>query len=217
MPWQVHFLDRALTFDDDGLLVHRSALGSVARQNGKSIILKSVILFWLLEMPKIRGEKQTIVSVAHRLDLAVMVFDDLADILENKYGAYVSRSYGRNKVTMPDGTTWWIKAAKHNAGHGMSIDLLIVDELFDVDAEVVEGGLMPAQRARKTRSPCSCQPRVLRRRCCFSVGANTGYAQSTADNRPSTTWPNGHHHRTSIRCRRRHGHGATPPSATRSP
>jgi hypothetical protein len=149
MPWQVHFLNRALTFDDEGLLVHRSALGSVARQNGKSIILKSVILFWLLEMPKIRGEKQTIVSVAHRLDLAVMVFDDLADILENKYGAYVSRSYGRNKVTMPDGTTWWIKAAKHNAGHGMSIDLLIVDELFDVDAEVVEGGLMPAQRARK--------------------------------------------------------------------
>jgi hypothetical protein len=149
MPWQVHFLDRALSFNDAGELVHRSALGSVARQNGKSIILKSVILFWLLEMPKIRGEKQTIVSVAHRLDLAVMVFDDLADILENKYNATVSRSYGRNKVTMPDGTTWWIKAAKHNAGHGMSIDLLIVDELFDVDAEVVEGGLMPAQRARK--------------------------------------------------------------------
>jgi hypothetical protein len=31
----------------------------------------------------------------------------------------------------------------------MSIDLVIVDELFDVNPDSVEGGLLPAQRARK--------------------------------------------------------------------
>jgi hypothetical protein len=36
----------------------------------------------------------------------------------------------------------------------MSIDLVIVDELFDVNPDSVEGGLLPAQRARKNPLAC---------------------------------------------------------------
>jgi hypothetical protein len=55
---------------------------------------------------------------------------------------------------MPDGSKWWVKALKPNQGHGMSIDLVVVDELFDVNPESVEGGLLPAQRARKNPLAC---------------------------------------------------------------
>jgi phage terminase large subunit-like protein len=138
-----------LAVDADNKFVHRSSLVSVARQNGKTTIIQAVILFWLVEMPKIRGQKQTVVSGAHRLDLACLLFDDLAPILEEYYGAKIVKSYGRYQATMPDGSKWWVKALKPNQGHGMSIDLVIVDELFDVNPDSVEGGLLPAQRARK--------------------------------------------------------------------
>jgi phage terminase large subunit-like protein len=83
-----------------------------------------------------------------------LLFDDLAPILEEYYGAKIVKSYGRYQATMPDGSKWWVKALKPNQGHGMSIDLVIVDELFDVNPDSVEGGLLPAQRARKNPLAC---------------------------------------------------------------
>jgi hypothetical protein len=154
MPWQRHCLNGILAIDDDSLFVHRTSLVSVARQNGKTTIIQALILYWLVEMPKIRGQKQTVVSGAHRLDLACLLFDDLAPILEDFYGAKIVKSYGRYQATMPDGSKWWVKALKPNQGHGMSIDLVVVDELFDVNPESVEGGLLPAQRARKNPLAC---------------------------------------------------------------
>jgi hypothetical protein len=41
----------------------------------------ALVGWWLTEMPKIRGKKQTVLSTAHRLDLAVMLFDELSPIL----------------------------------------------------------------------------------------------------------------------------------------
>ena len=154
MPWQMHVLEGILAVDADQKFVHRSSLVSVARQNGKTTIIQALILFWLVEMPKIRGQKQTVVSGAHRLDLACLLFDDLSPILEEYYGAKIVKSYGRYQATMPDGSKWWVKALKPNQGHGMSIDLVIVDELFDVNPDSVEGGLLPAQRARKNPLAC---------------------------------------------------------------
>jgi hypothetical protein len=93
MAWQRHYLDRALSFApaDDGQfdLVHRSSVCSVARQNGKTTIIQALILFWLVEMPKIRGQKQTVVSTAHRLDLACLLFDEVAPVLEERFGAHI--------------------------------------------------------------------------------------------------------------------------------
>jgi hypothetical protein len=83
-------------------------------------------------MPKHRGTPQTVLSTAHRLDLAVMLYDKLADILELRFGAKLMRSYGRNQVTMPDGSKWFIRAANASVGHGMSCDLIVADEIWDI-------------------------------------------------------------------------------------
>ena len=148
MPWQMHVLDRLLAFDGSGDLVHRNGLVSTARQNGKTVLLATVILGWLVKVPQYRGKKQTVLSTANRLDLAVSLFDLLGPILETKYGAKIYKTFGRNRVQMPDGSTWDIRAAKPSTGHGTSNDLVIADEIWDISPIVIDGGLIPSQRAK---------------------------------------------------------------------
>ena len=59
-------------------------------------------------------------------------------------------SYGRNSVTMPDGSRWFIRAANNSVGHGMSASLIVADECWDIGRDVVDGGLLPAQRAQRS-------------------------------------------------------------------
>ena len=150
MPWQQRVLDGQLLFDNDGDFLHRMSMVSTARQNGKTVALAALVGWWLTEMPKHRGLPQTVLSTAHRLDLAVMLYDKLSDILELRFGARLMRSYGRNQVTMPDGSKWFIRAATSNVGHGMSCDLITADEIWDIGSTVIDGGLLPAQRARRS-------------------------------------------------------------------
>ena len=150
MPWQQRVLDGQLLFDGDGDFLHRMSMVSTARQNGKTVALTALVGWWLTEMPKHRGAPQTVLSTAHRLDLAVMLYDKLADILELRFGAKLMRSYGRNQVTMPDGSKWFIRAANSSVGHGMSCDLIVADEIWDIGSTVIDGGLLPAQRARRS-------------------------------------------------------------------
>ena len=150
MPWQQRVLDGQLLFDDDQDFLHRMSMVSTARQNGKTVALTALVGWWLTEMPKHRGLPQTVLSTAHRLDLAVMLYDKLADILELRFGAKLMRSYGRNQVTMPDGSKWFIRAANSSVGHGMSCDLIVADEIWDIGSTVIDGGLLPAQRARRS-------------------------------------------------------------------
>jgi hypothetical protein len=153
MPWQMHYLERALGFthapDGQDDLVHRSSLCSVARQNGKTVLIQCLILFWLLEMPKIRGTKQTVLSTAHTLSLACLLFDEIAPILESRYDAKIMKSFGRNSATMPDGSRWYVRAANPSIGHGMSVDLICADEIFDI-SEITMAGLIPTQRVRRS-------------------------------------------------------------------
>ncbi len=152
MPWQVHCLERMLGFthapDGQDDLVHRSSLVSVARQNGKTVLIQCLILFWLLEMPRIRGTKQTILSTAHTLTLGTLLFEELAPTLE-RLGATIYKSYGRNSATMPDGSRWMVRAANPSIGHGMSVDLICADEIFDI-SEIAMAGLIPTQRVRRS-------------------------------------------------------------------
>jgi len=148
MEWQYTALDGQLLYDADFHLLNRVSLVSTARQCGKTTALMALVGWWLTEMPKVRGKKQTVLSTAHRLDLAVMLFDELAPILESRFNATLMKSYGRNRVTMPDGSTWLVRAANNSVGHGTSPSLVVADEMWDIGREVIDGGLLPAQRAQ---------------------------------------------------------------------
>lgn len=150
MGWQYTALELQLLHDDAGDLLHRVSLVSTARQNGKTVALTALVGWWLTEFAILRGTKQNVLSTSNRLDLAVGLFDELAPILEVKFGAEIVRSYGRNSVTMPDGSRWIIRAAKPSVGHGTSNDLIVADEIWDISPIAIDGGLIPSQRARKS-------------------------------------------------------------------
>ena len=153
LPWQRLVLGDQLALKDDGRPMFRQSVVSVARQNGKTWCIKALLVHWMLNEPKLRGTKQTVVSTAHRLDLASELFTELAPYFE-MLGAKVISSYGRQSVEMPavgdyPGARWLVRAATPSAGHGLSTDLVIVDELFDCSPEAIEDALMPTMTARK--------------------------------------------------------------------
>ena len=154
MPWQEMVLGDQLGLGPDGRPVFRQSVVSVARQNGKSVALKALVLYWLVEMPRLRGQQQTVLTTAHRLDLAAELFNQLAPILEAQFQAKVIYSYGRQSVELPavgdyPGARWLVRAATPSAGHGLSVDLAVVDELWGCSADSIEGGIIPTMRARR--------------------------------------------------------------------
>ena len=149
MPWQVHALSGQLAHDDAGVLQFRESLVSTARQNGKSVALQALIGWWMTEGALIRKGPQSVMSVANKLDRAEAIFPLLANILCESFGGKKLAAIGRKSVEMPDGSRWEIRAATKSL-HGGSHDLIVCDELFDIDAEVVDTALRPSQIARKS-------------------------------------------------------------------
>lgn len=153
MRWQRRVLAGMTSYnlvDGKEVWVHRVGYLSVARQNGKTKgCLAPLIGWWLATQGSARGEKQLVISVSHKLDLATVLFNYLAPILEAKFGATVIWSYGRQVLTMPDGSQWMPRAATPGVGHGYTCDLVAIDEWWAVSAEAVDSGLMPTMRTRK--------------------------------------------------------------------
>jgi phage terminase large subunit-like protein len=150
MPWQVTALSGQLEHDDEGNLIRRRSLVSVARQNGKTVALKAMIMWALIEEPKRRGEPVLVISTAHQLHLATEIFEHLAPILQKDFGAKVKWSYGRNEAALPDGTRWIVQAATPKAFHGFSPHYVIADEVWNISSDVLMNGAMPSQRAMKS-------------------------------------------------------------------
>ena len=148
MPWQVRCLHGLTAYDENGDYLRRVGLTSVARQNGKTVVIAALIGWHLtVEGPR-RGNPQLVISVAHKLDLAVTTFKYLAPILEEKFGAKVSWSYGRNELEL-HGHRWIVRAATPQAGHGYSADLITADEVWSISEAAIDEGLLPTQRARR--------------------------------------------------------------------
>ncbi|CAB4175902.1 HNHc domain containing protein [uncultured Caudovirales phage] len=150
MPWQYHVATGLLAHDANGDLLHRQGLLSVARQNGKSFLLASIVGFWATVMPKLRGKPQTIITTSHRLDTALELFNLVAPILEKEFGAILTWAVGRNEANMPDGTRWLVRAATPTSFHGLTADLVCIDELWAVSPDAVSVGLLPTMRTRKS-------------------------------------------------------------------
>jgi len=148
MDWQRHIANQMFSFDDAGQFCAQINLCTVARQQGKSVLLKACLGWMLTDYVAITGEPQTIISVAHKLDLGVNLFQELAPVLEAKYGAKAKWSYGRNELNIGS-SRWMVRAAVPSAGHGSSCTALFIDELWDISSETLDIGLLPTQRAQK--------------------------------------------------------------------
>jgi phage terminase large subunit-like protein len=147
MPWQKHVLNGQLSHDGNGNLQFREALVSTARQQGKSVALQALIGWWITELAVMRGKPQAVLSVANKLDRAEAIFGFIAPILVDKFNGKAANAMGRKSIKMPDGSTWEVRAATPNL-HGGSYDLIVIDELWNISAAVVDEALRPSQIAR---------------------------------------------------------------------
>ena len=152
MTWQKHCLLKQLSHDGLGNLQFRESLVSTARQQGKSVALQALIGWWITELAAFRGKPQAVLSVANKLDRAEAIFGSIAPILVDKFGGKAANALGRKSVKMPDGSTWEVRAATPNL-HGGSYDLIVIDELWNITAAVVDDALRPSQIARGNGGP----------------------------------------------------------------
>lgn len=140
--------DELLAVDKAGDFLFREGLVSTGRQNGKSVALQALAAWWMTTEAARRGTPQFVLLVSNKLERTMPMFKRLAQVLEVKAGAKVRWANGSAAITMPDGSELKVAAAKDNV-HGFSIDLCLVDELWDVAPSVIFDALRPSMIARQ--------------------------------------------------------------------
>lgn len=133
MPWQewlgIHALEVIGDLDGDWHFRFRVIVVLVARQEGKSVFLKLLNLFFTYVL----GTPLT-VGTAQNLDIAEEVWADAVDLAEETPELAdeierVVRRNGAKALELKSGERYKIVAASRKGGRGLSADLVTMDEL----------------------------------------------------------------------------------------
>jgi hypothetical protein len=140
--WQRLFVARALEHDAAGLLVWDACDLTVARQVGKSYLMREACL-WRLRQGRHWDESQMVVHTGK--DVAVCV--EIQRQARRWAGAYpdlykVREANGSESIEyLPDGSRWVVKAK--DSVYGLSASMAVVDEAWAVPSVLIEEGLVP--------------------------------------------------------------------------
>lgn len=150
LPWQRYWLIHALELREDGTFRFRTVLTLVGRQNGKTTLLKIVALYFMY-----LGRARMVLGAAQSLDIAreswqgaVELAEDNADLAAEIPPNGVRRANGEQCLTLVSGARYRITAATRSAGRGLSVDLLILDELREHRDWLAWGALSKTTTAR---------------------------------------------------------------------
>jgi hypothetical protein len=129
LPWQRWWLLHALELKPDGTFRYRTILTLVARQNGKTWLIK-VLALWAMYL----GHARLVLGAAQSLDIAREAWQGAVDMTGESPElaaevANVRQANGEQAITLANGARYRIAAATRSAGRGLSVDLLILDEL----------------------------------------------------------------------------------------
>jgi hypothetical protein len=129
LPWQRWWLLHALELKHDGTYRFRTIVTLVGRQQGKTTLLKIVAL-WAMYLDRVH----LVLGAAQSLDIARESWKgalDLArgnELLANELTRVTTGSI-ETAMTLTNGARYRITAATPGSGRGLSVDLLILDEL----------------------------------------------------------------------------------------
>jgi hypothetical protein len=130
-PYQRWLLIHMLELRSPGRFRFKTLLILISRQNGKTWIVKVLALFFLY----LRG-RCLVLGAAQSLDIAkeawsgaVELAQDVDDLADEIAPNGVRRANGDICLTLDSGSRYRITAATRSAGRGLSVDLLILDEL----------------------------------------------------------------------------------------
>lgn len=130
-PWQEHFVKRALELRPDGRLRFRHIILIVARQNGKSLVLIVLALYFMLVLK--RGE--LVLGTAQDLDTSEGTWQDALDVVESipalrrMLKGKPVKIKGAKSFTFGSGSRWLVRPSNRKGGRGKSASLVLMDEL----------------------------------------------------------------------------------------
>lgn len=148
LPYQKWLLLHALELNPDGSFRFRTLLVLIARQNGKTTLVK-VLIGWFLFM----GRARLVLGAAQSLDIARETWAGLVEWAEDEPElraevAAVRRTNGEQELRLHSGSRYRIAAATRGAGRGLSVDVLSLDELREHRAWDAWGALTKTTLAR---------------------------------------------------------------------
>lgn len=149
MPWQRHVSDVALEIDPaTRLLVYREIVLTVPRQSGKTTWLLSLMVHRALGF----NEPQRITYTAQNRNSARAKWqDEHVKALERSpfSSLFTTRSgLGQEAIMWTNGSHHGIESNTERAGHGVTLDLGVIDEAFAHDDNRVEQAMKPAMITR---------------------------------------------------------------------
>lgn len=129
LPWQEEAVIRSLELREDGSFRFRTVLILVARQNGKTHLVR-VLALWRLFV----DGADLVLSAAQSLDIAREAWQAgvntakgtpclAMDVEKVRY------ANGEQELALTSGGRWKIAASSRQAGRGLSVDTLFLDEL----------------------------------------------------------------------------------------
>ncbi|WP_426707545.1 hypothetical protein ACEN2D_02240 [Corynebacterium auriscanis] len=143
-PWQEDLLRDMCRKDEKGKWSAREVVVPLARQNGKGEVLVARELAGIY----LFGEKG-IYHSAHLMDTAIDAQKRLWEVIEGNDNLYYwweddpdspglpnkRTGNGKEKIEFPNGAEIWFRTRTKKTGRGLSVELLIFDECYDLPRE----------------------------------------------------------------------------------
>lgn len=143
--WQRLVADRLLEVDDAGELVWSEAIVSTPRRTGKSVLIRELAWWRLVDGGRLFGEEQTILHTSRTLGTTLDVGRPAMKRAKD-LGLRVGTSTGREAIHALDGSRWLMKSEQ--SAYGLGAGLAICDEAWDYSPDVVSEGIQPTMMER---------------------------------------------------------------------
>jgi hypothetical protein len=144
--WQRLVATRLLEVDDRDCLVWETLILSMARQLGKSWLLRELLL-WRVHQGGRFGEPQDVLHTGKDLQVCKEVLRPALFWADDRPGYKVGRAAGEQYIELLADHSRWLLRAK-GAVYGYSVSVGAVDEAWKVKPEIVDEGLAPTMVER---------------------------------------------------------------------
>ena len=138
LPWQKLLLDDMSTVDENGMFIKKSSLVLLARQSGKSHMMRMRMLAGLFCF----GEENILMMSSQRkmairsLEIMVMIVERNDFLLKQVKGGKIDtawrRTTGNEGLHLENGNRIEVIAANSDSARGLTADVLWIDELREV-------------------------------------------------------------------------------------
>ena len=137
--WQKLVATRLLETDEEGRLVWETMVLTMARQLGKSWLLRELLL-WRIEQRERFGEAQDCLHIGKDLDVCTEVLRPAMFWADQQPGYTVRRANGVQGIERDDQSRWLVRA--RDGSYSKSVSVGAVDEAWKVKPEIVDEGLV---------------------------------------------------------------------------